>query len=704
MMAKLFEIKENDINFVLEVEEDGSVVFLHCQQREFRREDVKESQKDWYRLVELQVAGEDQDDHHGSKYTGTLPARRLKYKDLLDKRNTLGRKVEIKQEDEKTGLEVISHIQFFDRINTIESWTSVNNKGIEAQTLTYVSSFALTGLTKSALQSWDEITELMIPSNTWCGEFQWNTYKVRELGLSKVTHYSTKRLDYSATGTWNSHEYLPMGFVSNEETKEGWYFSIIHNGSWHWEVSDIKDEIYLQISGPTEAENHWYQTLEPGETFTSVPVAISLTVTGFSDATKEMTKYRRKKRRLNADNEELPVIFNDFMNCLSGNPTEEKEYPLIDAAAKAGCEYYTIDAGWYANGSWWSRVGEWEYSKERFPNGLAKVMDYIRNKGMIPGLWLELEVIGINCPIADELPDEWFFLRHNKRVIDHGRYQLDYRNPEVCKFADDVVARLVEKYGAGYIKMDYNINAGCGTEFAADSPGAGLLEHNRAYLNWLDQIFTKYPDLIIENCASGGMRINDALLSRHSIQSSSDQTNYLRYSAIAAAAPAALTVEQAAVWSYPLADDTAEAVVFNMINAMLMRIHQSGQLNQIIGNNFALIQEGIACYKTYRGQLKKAYPFWPLGLPKSVDQWICLGLYTDKNVYLAIWNTQEEAVQEIDLTGSSIEDMQILYPQQLFCEYNYYPDSELLTVHLPAKSARLFKGRIKNEKKNGDVN
>ena len=124
--------------------------------------------------------------------------------------------------------------------------------------------------------------------------------------------------------------------------------------------------------------------------------------------------------------------------------------------------------------------------------------------------------LGIHCPIANQLPDDWFFMRHGKRVIDHGRYQLDFRNPAVREFADGVIRRLVEEYGAGYIKMDYNINAGIGTQRAADSAGDGLLSHNRAYLEWLDHIFIIYPDLIIENCGSGGMRINDALLTRHS--------------------------------------------------------------------------------------------------------------------------------------------------------------------------------------------
>ena len=76
----------------------------------------------------------------------------------------------------------------------------------------------------------------------------------------------------------------------------------------------------------------------------------------------------------------------------------------------------------------------------------------------------------------------------------------------------------------------------------------------KAYLAWLDGVFARYPELIIENCSSGGMRIDYAMLSRYSIQSTSDQDDYRRYATIAANAPTGLCPEQSAIWSYPLTD------------------------------------------------------------------------------------------------------------------------------------------------------
>ena len=83
------------------------------------------------------------------------------------------------------------------------------------------------------------------------------------------------------------------------------------------------------------------------------------------------------------------------MRCLNADPTTEKEIAVIDAAAQIGAEIYCMDAGWYADGTWWETVGEWKVCNSRFPGGIKKVFDYIRSKGMKPGIWLEPESIGI---------------------------------------------------------------------------------------------------------------------------------------------------------------------------------------------------------------------------------------------------------------------------------------------------------------------
>lgn len=698
---KRINIYENGIYFVLEINDDNEPRLLHFSALPFDEKTLtSRTGTTGFKLVELQVSGIDRaGERHGNKYIVTAPGYRMKFKDLSDTNNSLGRKLEITCIDEPTGLETVSHFQFYTGTSAVRSWTVVTNNGSETQTVEYVSSFALTGIEKEGLKSQDEKLKIGICHNSWQRELQWQFYTLEQVGLGMAQpqdyQHSSKVLGVTNVGNWSAKEYIPMGYLENTETGSALVWQIENNGSWHWEISDQEGHLYLQLAGPSEIESHWCKNLKAGESFTSVPCAVCAVNGGFDEAVGELTKYRRIIRRKNADNKKLAIIFNDYMNCLWADPTAEKEFPLIDAAAEAGCEYFCIDAGWYADGFWWDWVGEWQESKKRFPNGLREVTDYIRKKGLIPGVWLEIEVMGIKCPLADKLPDDWFFTRHGKRVYDRSRYQLDFRNPDVRAHCDEVIDRLVNTYGVGYIKMDYNIEPGIGTEHNSDSCGDGLLEHQRAYIAWLDGVFERHPQLIIENCSSGGLRMDYAMLSRYSIQSTSDQDDYKKYCTIAANSPSALCPEQSAIWSYPMTSGDREEVVFNMVNAMLLRIHQSGHLGYIEPERKALVKEALDVYKKIRGDIKTALPFWGLGLSKFSDEWVSLGLKCHGKAYLAVWRRQsakDTCQLSVEFLKGKDVKIECIYPSFSEDKFAFNKNTGAVTVKLEKQyTARLFR-------------
>ncbi len=687
-MTDLIKISENGIHVILKIQDDGRVRLLHMSSAKVEDEYLPDGAG--YSLVQVKTADYGYEGHHGAKHITAGFSERLRYVSHADTRSEDGKRRIFTVTQQADDLYVTSHFVFYSDIAAVRFYTTVENRSDREVTLEFVSSCMLFGISKEGGGEWDTKCNVSIPHNTWLGEAQWYAHPVTELGLAKVGRSTIKPLRVSSTGTFSSDEYLPAGYFENTAANTAMMWQIENNGSWMWEMGDEAGELYLLLSGPCQDTAGWWKKLAPGESFDSAPAAVVFSNRGFNGALAEMTKYRRAIRRRNADNETLPVIFNDYMNCLGGDPTTEKLYPLIDAAAKAGCEYFCIDCGWYSDGPWWNGVGEWMPSKARFPGGICEPLDYIRSKGMVPGLWLEIEVMGIYCPLADTLPDDWFFMRHGKRVMDHGRYQLDFSNPAVRDYASGVIDRLVREYGVGYIKMDYNIEAGIGTECGTDSFGDGLLRHNRAYLAWLDEIFAKYPELTIECCSSGGMRANYALLSRHSIQSSSDQTDYLKNAVVAAASSAGICPEQCAVWAYPLRDADVENVAMNMINAMLVRIHQSGHLAEISSEGFDMVAQGISVYKKIRGDIKCGLPFYPTGMPHFSDGWFSFGLDCGETVYLAVWRISGENDSfDIPLDGVTIQSAECIYPAALETRYSY--DRNILRVSLEKRTARLFK-------------
>ena len=620
--------------------------------------------------VALQCSGENSPDQ-GMKSGMGQPGARLIFVGTREESTPSGKRLVCTHTDPVLRLDVESFYESFAGVPVVRRYTRVRNTGTAPAGIEFLSSAMLHGL--AAPQDYDRELRIHLAVNSWMAEGQWHTLRPSEMGFVENERTSWSEAQAGSIGSWSSERYLPMAMAENTRLGLTWFWQIEHNGSWYWEISNVSarnnyaDEVYAYLGGPDDLHSAAWKNLKPGETYETVPVAIGCVRGGFGEAVAALTGYRRVACvKPSKTNVRCPVIFNDYMNCLWGDPTEAKELPLIAAAAKAGCEYFVIDAGWYAevNEDWSQTIGAWEPSRTRWPHGLKFVLDQIRQAGMVPGLWLEPEVAGAKSVLAQK-PDSWFLMRHGKRVFKNSRLMLDFRNPEVRAYLDQVIARLVHDYGVGYIKMDYNVDSLQGTEINAESFGQGLLEHNRAHLAWLESIVNKYPDLIIENCGSGGGRMDYAMLSRLQMQSMTDQENYLKVPAILVGTSAAALPEQLGIWTYPLTNADADQASFNMVTAMLCRIHQSGRLDSIAPQVLAEVAEGIRVYKdVLRKHIPSSVPFYPLGTSDVTNRTapLALGMRALQQTVLGVWRIDGPAVTKVPWAAP---EAKLLYPADL---------------------------------------
>lgn len=596
-------------------------------------------------LVDLITSGTGRD-FSGRRYCDSVLGGRMRYRGCRQADHGPWHDMVVELEDPVTGLTASVTYQVLRDGGVVRSWVRAANTGSAPVTVESVTSFLGGGLAGPG-GSLDDV-EVWWAENEWLSEFRWQHRAFRDVlpDLNRPAHgsRSRSRLGFTSTGTWSSGTFLPMGAVVNRATGYTMVWQLEHNGGWHWQVGEQLGSgpgaSYLALLGPTDAEHHWRVTLGTGEELETVPVAVAVSGQGFEAAIGRMTSYRRALRRPHRDHQECPVIFNDYMNTLMADPTTERLLPLVGAAAEAGAEYFCIDAGWYATRGegWWDSVGRWAPSTDRFPAGISEVFDHIRAKGMVPGLWIEPEVVGVRSPVADELPVPAFFTRDGERVVDAGRYQLDLSHPAARAHLDRVIDYLVTELGVGYLKMDYNICVSPGTDGGGNrSLGQGMLAHNRALLAWVDDVLDRHRGLTIETCSSGGMRVDYAMLAHFQLQSTSDQQDYLRYPPIAASAPVALAPEQSAVWAYPQPEHDDDVIAFTLCTALLGRVHLSGHLDQMTPAQMDLVAQAIYVYKQIRGHLSSAVPFWPLGLPRWDDPWVALGLSSPGATYLVVW-------------------------------------------------------------------
>lgn len=554
-------------------------------------------------------------------------------------------RLSIVQRDPQGGPTVVSVFEAYPRLSAVRTYTRLccdKPYPVEA-----VSSMNAT-MPLAAARLDDSQTMIYWGENSWDLENAWHCQPLRSTSLrdrdQKVNPgTSSARFAFSSSSTWSTGEFSPTGIVEGfSEAPESRPFAFIwqieHNGAWEWEIGEDDPGVRISAYGPEYADHQWFTMLGDGNKFTSVPVSFAVCADDWQQAVAEMTLQRRETRMRHArelgraaefDRMELRVVYNDYMNTLWGDPHIEQELPLVEGAYKVGADVFCIDAGWYddADGGWWDMVGDWEPSVDRFGTvRLAGLIHDIQSHGMVAGLWLEPEVMGVRCRLAQALPDSAFFCRHGARVADQGRYHLDFRSPIAREHATHTLERLISEYGVGYFKFDYNTTPGVGTDVGTESVGAGLLEHCRAVQDWVDEIRRAHPDVMIENCSSGAMRADYAMLSRLDMQSTSDQADPSIYAAIAAGAGVTILPEQQGNWGYAQEEMDDETAVFTLTAGVLGRLYLSGFINRMGERRLALVRDAVALHRRVLDEQGHLMPWWPDDLPDFNGPWLAYGL------------------------------------------------------------------------------
>lgn len=198
-----------------------------------------------------------------------------------------------------------------------------------------------------------------------------------------------------------------------------------------------------------------------------------------------------------------PITHNGWFTFNSGNEvTEANQLELIRAMAPTGVEVYWLDAGWF-EGGWPSGVGSWSPRADAFPKGLAPLAEAAHKAGMKFVVWFEPERVHPASRIAREHPA--FVLRAGG-----GDGLFNLGDPEARQWLTDHLAGFLEKSGIDIYRNDFNIDP---LPFwqAADKPdrqGMAEIRYVEGLYRMWDDLRRRRPGLWIDNCASGGRRID----------------------------------------------------------------------------------------------------------------------------------------------------------------------------------------------------
>ncbi|MBI5094928.1 MAG: alpha-galactosidase [Candidatus Hydrogenedentes bacterium] len=200
----------------------------------------------------------------------------------------------------------------------------------------------------------------------------------------------------------------------------------------------------------------------------------------------------------------LPIVSQCFDRYSWTRPDWATEAGQISAAKFAhdvGFDAHWLDAAWFVGG-FPNGVGNWYCKPKEFPNGLKPVTDACHANGMKFVLWFEPERVAKDTQIAREHPE---FIYGG---AEGGLFKLN--DPAAQRWLTDILSKDIGDYGLDVYRNDFNIDP---LEFwrkndAPDRQGMTEIRYIEGLYAMWDEFLAKHPGLMIDNCASGGRRID----------------------------------------------------------------------------------------------------------------------------------------------------------------------------------------------------
>lgn len=178
-------------------------------------------------------------------------------------------------------------------------------------------------------------------------------------------------------------------------------------------------------------------------------------------------------------------------------------------------EYYWIDAGWYGNSTkpsfaeWYKQVGNWFVRKDEHPDGLKDVLAEVKKSGLKFLLWFEPERGHAGTELVEQHPD-WFYPADGFYLL------IKLEQDEVREYLFNMLCKFIDDFDIKCYRQDFNMPPLRSWRMADEKERIGIHEIKyitNLYRLW-DDLLAKYPDLVIDNCAAGGRRIDIEMMAR----------------------------------------------------------------------------------------------------------------------------------------------------------------------------------------------
>ena len=614
-IEEISRVKVGDMMLVYEQETDfktvGFYVIPSClndKEAEFKKEN-----KRFYRInsmVQLKLVGDKYPNcyGHGSSMRNGESSNFLDYDSQVVEEREDATVIKTYLKDNR-GYNVTHVIKYYEGDLSFEMYNEITNNSDKKITLEMISSFELSNI--SPFLTGDGPDSLLVHRlrSKWSHEGRLHTETVEDLQLEpswSTWSVSTER--FGQTGSMPVKKFFP--FVAIEDTKNDvfWGVQLAHEASWQMEIYRQDDGLHISGGLADREFGHWMKDLKPSESFKTPKAIVSTCVGGGIDMISQRLTQAGEKYLENAPESEqsLPIIFNEYCTTW-GCPSHENISGIVNAIKDKGFDYFVIDCGWFKEDGipWDISMGDYNVSPTLFPEGLDKTVSLIHDNGMKAGIWFEIDNVGPAAKAFSEYEDH-MLKRDGYTITTYGRRFWDMTDPWVEEYLSNKVIGTLKEYGFEYMKMDYNDTIGIGCD-GAESLGEKLRQNMDASVAFVEKVAKEVPGIILENCASGGHKLEPLMMSKCSMASFSDAHETEEIPIVAANLHRAILPRQSQIWAVIRKTDSLKRIAYSLANTFLGRMCLSGDVTELTDDQWRTIDNGIAFYKEIAPIIKKGF-------------------------------------------------------------------------------------------------
>jgi len=350
-------------------------------------------------------------------------------------------------------------------------------------------------------------------------------YELLHLHGTWSREFNEERLDMpkgrfvvdSARGT-SSATHNPFMAIMERGTTEDFgrvYAStLMYSGNFAISAERSEFEDVRILTGINPFNFHW--RLKPGKRFCTPEALHVFAPNGLRDMSAKWHDFIRAKVTPERFRDKPRPTYLNTWEAAYFDVNEDKVLTLADKAVDIGVDMLVLDDGWFeGRNDDTSSLGDWRADKERFPSGIPSLAKRVKAKGLKFGIWFEPEMVNPESDLFRDHPDWVLQVPGRKSSLGRNQLTLDLSRKDVQDYLYGQIDDILSCGDIDYVKWDMNRNM---TEVGSQAlPKNRQREVSHRYIlglySLLRRLVAAYPDVLFENCASGGNRFDLGMLS-----------------------------------------------------------------------------------------------------------------------------------------------------------------------------------------------